>query len=167
MPDARSSRSEGRKRIANPHAARAPGRVLPTAPRIKNDLSMLDVARELGISDSYVSQIENGRANPPKDEMLDNFLNLYYDDPENEYIILKNNCLLEFDDSYCEILHDGKQDAFIQELTDLVNLFKERQRKQPQEINLIVKTGRGLDLKAMEIKRTKLAIDLFYESDFA
>jgi ATPase family associated with various cellular activities (AAA) len=82
-------------------------------------------------------------------------------------VILKNNCLLEFDDSYCEILHDGMQAAFIQELTDLVNLFKERQRKQPQEINLIVKTGRGLDLKAMEIKRTKLAIDLFYESDFA
>ena len=82
-------------------------------------------------------------------------------------VILKNNCLLEFDDSYCEILHDGTQDAFIQELTDLVNLFKEKQRKQPQEINLIVKTGRGLDLKAMEIKRTKLAIDLFYESDFA
>ncbi len=82
-------------------------------------------------------------------------------------VILKNNCLLEFDDSYCEILHDGTQAAFIQELTDLVNLFKEKQRKQPQEINLIVKTGRGLDLKAMEIKRTKLAIDLFYESDFA
>lgn len=82
-------------------------------------------------------------------------------------VILKNNCLLEFDDSYCEILHDGTQAAFIQELTDLVNLFKEKQRKQPQEINLIVKTGRGLDLKAMEIKRTKLAIDLFYESDFS
>ena len=82
-------------------------------------------------------------------------------------VILKNNCLLEFDDSYCEILHDGTQAAFIQELTDLVNLFKEKQRKQPQEINLIVKTGRGLDLKAMEIKRTKLAIDLFYENDFA
>ena len=82
-------------------------------------------------------------------------------------IILKNNCLLEFDDSYCEILHDGQQDAFIQELTDLVNQFKEKQRKQPQEINLIVKTGRGLDLKAMEIKKTKLALDLFYESDFA
>lgn len=38
---------------------------------------MLDVARELKISDSYVSQIENGRANPPKDEMLDKFLALY------------------------------------------------------------------------------------------
>src|SRR3954462_4987713 len=24
-------------------------------------------------------------------------------------VILKDNCLVEFDDSYCEILHDGKQ----------------------------------------------------------
>lgn len=45
--------------------------------RAKCDLSMIDVAEKLGISDSYVSQIENGRANPPKDEMLDKFLALY------------------------------------------------------------------------------------------
>lgn len=82
-------------------------------------------------------------------------------------IILKNNCLVEFDDDYCEVLHDGKQDAFIQELTDLVNQFKARQRREPLEINLIVRNGRGLELKAMEIKRTKLDIDLFYEDDFA
>lgn len=81
-------------------------------------------------------------------------------------ILMKNNCLVEFDDDYCEILHDGKQDPFIQELTDLVNRFKEKQRRQPLEINLIVRNGRGLDLKAMEIKRTKLDLDLFYEDDF-
>ncbi len=82
-------------------------------------------------------------------------------------IILSNNCLVEFDDDYCEILHDGNQPDFVQELTDLVNQFKERQRRQPLEINLIVRNGRGLELKAMEIKRTKLDIDLFYEDDFA
>ncbi|MFN8250995.1 MAG: AAA family ATPase [Ferruginibacter sp.] len=82
-------------------------------------------------------------------------------------ILLNNNCLVEFDEDYCEILHDGKQDAFVQELTDMVNLFKEKQRRQPLEINLIVRDGRGLDLKAMEIKRTKLDIGLFYEDDFA
>ena len=81
-------------------------------------------------------------------------------------IILKNNCLVEFDDDYCEILHDGKKDAFVQELTELVNQFKEKQRRQPLEINLIVRNGRGLELKAMEIKRTKLALGLFYETDF-
>lgn len=81
-------------------------------------------------------------------------------------IIMDNNCLLEFDDSYCEILHDGKQEAFVEEVTALVTQFRERQRRRPLEINLIVKSGRGLDLKAMEIKRTKLDLDLFYEDDF-
>ena len=81
-------------------------------------------------------------------------------------VILKNNCVIEFDNDYCEILHDGKQENFIEELTDMVNLFKERQRRQPLEINLIVRNSYGLDLKAMEIKRTKLDIDLFYENDF-
>jgi len=81
-------------------------------------------------------------------------------------VILKNNCLLEFDDNYCEILHDGKQENFVQELTSMMNLFKARQRRQPLEINLIIRNGRGLDLKAMEVKRTKLDLDLFYENDF-
>lgn len=81
-------------------------------------------------------------------------------------ILMKNNCLIEFDDDYCEMLHDGKQDVFVQELTELVNQFKEKQRRQPLEINLIVRNGRGLDLKAMEIKRTKLDLGLFYEDDF-
>ena len=82
-------------------------------------------------------------------------------------VILNNKCVLEFDDDYCEILHDGKQDAFVEELTAMANRFKEKQRRQPLEINLIVRTGRGLDLKAMEIKRTALDLGLFYESDFA
>ena len=48
----------------------------------------------------------------------------------------------------------------------LVNQFKQRQRRQPLEINLIVQNRSTLELKAMEIKRTKLDIDLFYEDDF-
>ena len=74
--------------------------------------------------------------------------------------------MVEFDDDYCEILHHGNDEAFIDEVTELVNKFKERQKRQPQEINLIVQNKHGLDLKAMEIKRTKLDIDLFYEDSF-
>jgi SpoVK/Ycf46/Vps4 family AAA+-type ATPase len=36
----------------------------------------------------------------------------------------------------------------------------------PLEVNLIVKGSYGLELKSMEIKKTKLDIDLFYEDDF-
>ncbi len=81
-------------------------------------------------------------------------------------IVLKNNCLVEFDEDYCEILHHGNEESFLEEVTVLVNQFKERQKKQPQEINLIIQNSHGLDLKAMEIKRTKLDIDLFYEDAF-
>ena len=82
-------------------------------------------------------------------------------------VILNNKCLVEFDDGYCEVLHDGKQENFVLEFTDFVRQYKEKQRRQPLEINLIVRNGRGLELKAMEIKRTKLDLDLFYEDDFA
>lgn len=85
----------------------------------------------------------------------------------NETVItLSNNYLLEFNEEYCEILHDCKQQDFLEELITLVTGYKQRQRRQPQEINLIVKGHYGLELKAMEIKKTKLNINLFYEDDF-
>ncbi|MEP6845144.1 MAG: AAA family ATPase [Panacibacter sp.] len=79
---------------------------------------------------------------------------------------MEKNFLIEFDDSYCYILHDGQQQELLEEVTALAKQYKEKQRKQPLEINLIVKDGQGLDLKSMEIKRTKLDLDLFYEDDF-
>lgn len=81
-------------------------------------------------------------------------------------VVLENTCVVEFDDNYCEILHDGNDDSFLEAVTMLVSKFKERQRKQPLEINLIVQSGNSLDLKAMEIKRTKLDLDLFYDDGF-
>lgn len=81
-------------------------------------------------------------------------------------VVMKQNCIVEFDDQFCEILHGGENGAFIQDLTNLCSSFKVRQRRQPLEINLIVQTRHSLELKGMEIKRTKLDLDLFYEDDF-
>jgi energy-coupling factor transporter ATP-binding protein EcfA2 len=80
-------------------------------------------------------------------------------------VVLQNNCVLEFDDSYCRILHVYGMDAFVKEIVGLVLPFKERPRRKPHEINLIVRSGNYLELKSMEIKKTKLDIDLFYEDD--
>ncbi len=97
----------------------------------------------------------------------------YYDKKRKRYefnetlLILSNNCMVEFDDNYCEILHDGKNKAFVDDCTDVMKRFKWRERRKPLEINLIVKGSYGLDLKSMEIKRTKLDLDLFYEDDFS
>ncbi|MBO9564483.1 MAG: AAA family ATPase [Niastella sp.] len=81
-------------------------------------------------------------------------------------VILKDRCVLEFSEGYCELLHDSANELLIGELIGFLRQFKERQRRKPLEINLIVKSGNYLELKAMEIKRTKLDLDLYYEDDF-
>jgi ATPase family associated with various cellular activities (AAA) len=81
-------------------------------------------------------------------------------------ILLNNQCLVEFDNTWCDIYHNGNEEAFITEITDMVSPFKERQRRAPLEINLVVKEKNGLRLKKMPIKRTKLEIDLFYDTSF-
>ncbi len=82
------------------------------------------------------------------------------------FMILSNNCILEFDSESCAIYHDGKQDEFVSECIALMKIFKAKQRRKPLEINLITKTKEGIRLKGMEIKRTKLDLDLYYEDDF-
>jgi SpoVK/Ycf46/Vps4 family AAA+-type ATPase len=48
----------------------------------------------------------------------------------------------------------------------MVHAFKEKQRRKPLEINLISRGRNGLELKQLEVKRTKLDLTLFYEDDF-
>ena len=81
-------------------------------------------------------------------------------------IILKNKMVIEFYNDYCEILHDGLQADSVDDVTRLVNQFKERRKRQPLEINLVVENGGCMELKTMEIKRSKLDLGLFYEDDF-
>lgn len=81
-------------------------------------------------------------------------------------LIMDNECLIEFNKDYCEIFHREHQPAFIEEVTRFLKQFKERGKAIPQEINLIVKGYDGLELKSMDIKRTKLDLNLFYENDF-
>lgn len=96
----------------------------------------------------------------------------YYDSKTKKYdfndtfLIIQNGCVLEFDSNYCEIYHDGSQDDFINECTMLMKVFKEKQRRKPLEINLISRGRNGFEFSQIEVKRTKLDLDLFYEDDF-
>ena len=81
-------------------------------------------------------------------------------------LVMENNCVIELDDNWCEILHDGNHLEFVHSLVAVALRFKEKQRAQPLEINLIVQNRNRLELRAMEIKRTKLDLTLFYEDDF-
>lgn len=82
-------------------------------------------------------------------------------------ILLKDNCMVEMGGEYCEILYSNEDaemaNAFLKEMSR----FKIREKKKEFEINLIARDSYGLTLKAMEIKRTKLDINLNYEDDFA
>lgn len=80
--------------------------------------------------------------------------------------ILNNGCLAVVDDGWCELLHDGRNSEWLQEFTVLMARFKVRERRKPLEINLVVQESYGLNLRSMEIKRTKLDLALFYEDDF-
>ena len=80
--------------------------------------------------------------------------------------VLNNNCIVEIGNSYGEVLHDGKQTDFIVRFLDLMIRYRERKKRVPLEINLIVKGDYGLELKSVEVQRRKLDLDLFYEDDF-
>ena len=58
------------------------------------------------------------------------------------FAVMKNNCIVEFDIGYCEILHDGTVDLFIGEVLKRVSHFKERCKKKNQ-LNLVLKLTSG------------------------
>ncbi|MBZ4187292.1 AAA family ATPase [Niabella beijingensis] len=80
--------------------------------------------------------------------------------------LLNKCCIIELDEYWCEILHDGNNTSLITEIVNLLQPFLEKKKKEPLEINLIVRDGSRLLLKSMEIKRNKLDLGLFYEDDF-
>lgn len=81
-------------------------------------------------------------------------------------IILSNKCVLEFNINYCEILYNIDVEDFVALSVDFIMSFKERQRKKPLEMNLIARSGSYYELKTVEVKKTSLDLDLFYEDDF-
>ena len=81
-------------------------------------------------------------------------------------LVFEGNRLVDIGSDYCEMMHDGSGSEWVATITELAKHHKERQKRQPFEINLIVQGSEGLELRAMETKRTKLDIDLFYEDDF-
>ena len=81
-------------------------------------------------------------------------------------IVLNNKCVIEFNIGYCEILYNNDVKEFAASSADFILSFKERQRKKPLEMNLIARSASYYELKTVEVKKTSLDLDLFYEDDF-
>ena len=82
-------------------------------------------------------------------------------------LVLTNQCLVEFNLGYCEILHNGNQSGFLADCTALAHQFRNREKRKPLEINLVVRDGNRLDTRSMEVRRTKLDLDLYYDDSFS
>lgn len=82
------------------------------------------------------------------------------------FLVLKNECIIEFGSTYCYIYYRRSEMVFVKEAAQMLCKFKERKKRKQAEINIIVKGEYGIELKEMEIKKTKLNLDLFYEDDF-
>ncbi|HEY0677952.1 MAG TPA: AAA family ATPase [Chitinophagaceae bacterium] len=85
---------------------------------------------------------------------------------DTSYVVFDNNCIIEFDTNYCMIMHNESVPDFISEVVLVAHSHRERRRRKPLEINIIVRNGNQLEFRSMEIKRSKLDLDLFYEDDF-
>ncbi|MEO8768483.1 MAG: AAA family ATPase [Ferruginibacter sp.] len=81
-------------------------------------------------------------------------------------ILLRDNCLVEFGSGYCEILYPHNDTVMAESFIKEIGAFKEKQKKKEFEINLISRDSYGLELKSMEIKKTKLDLSMYYEDDF-
>ena len=88
------------------------------------------------------------------------------EEKEESIIIIGDELLLEIGDGYCEFYFSKVQDSFRQKLIEAVASLRGKTRSKPQEVNLITRGEYGLELTKMEVKRTSLKLDLFYEDDF-
>jgi hypothetical protein len=81
-------------------------------------------------------------------------------------IVFDNERLIELAAEYCEMLYKNDDHEMATAFMKDISRFKRRERKKKFEINLIMKDGYGLTLKEMEISKTKLDLNLYYENDF-
>ncbi len=85
---------------------------------------------------------------------------------DTTFVLLRDNLLIELASDYCEVLYaePDYQTACI--LLKELSRFKKIDKQKEFEINLISKGNYGLELKGMEIKKTKLDLALYYEDEF-
>jgi hypothetical protein len=81
-------------------------------------------------------------------------------------IVLNNECMVEFTCGSIHILYDLGKCEFTLELVEFFSQFRIKSKRKPLEMNLVVREYNALQLKPMEVKRSKLDLDLFYEDDF-
>lgn len=85
---------------------------------------------------------------------------------DSTLIVLRDHFLVELGHAYCEVFHTDKDYGTANTLIKEISYFKKKDKKKSFEINLVVRGNYGLELKSMEVKKTKLDLQLYYEDSF-
>ena len=88
------------------------------------------------------------------------------EEKEESVIRMKEQIMLEMGDGYAELYFTNPNGPLYKSLLTKFKGLRGGKRMRPQEINLITRGEYGLELTRMDVKRTKLDIDLFYEDNF-
>ncbi|XZF15548.1 AAA family ATPase [Chitinophagaceae bacterium MMS25-I14] len=88
------------------------------------------------------------------------------EEKEESVIELQEGIVLEMGDGYCEFYFHNRESALLCELIKQFTSLRGKRNSQPQEIHLITKGDYGLELTKMDVKRTRLDMNLYYEDDF-
>ena len=75
--------------------------------------------------------------------------------------------MLEMAHEYCDILYAHDSYAKAHELLKEFGKFRKKEPKTRSEIHLVTRDGDDMELKTMDIKKTKLDIGLMYDDGFA
>lgn len=87
---------------------------------------------------------------------------------EKTVFVLESNDVITFETwSRCTINFTKASKLNTDALVTLLRTCKKRAKKKNFEINLIVSESNGLELKDLEVNKTKLDVDLLYNDDFA
>ena len=81
-------------------------------------------------------------------------------------ILLEDSYMIEIAFDYCQILYTYPDHDKAKQLLREVSRFKRREKKSRFSIDLIMRDSDGIQLKSMDIKKTKLDLGLYYEDDF-
>jgi hypothetical protein len=107
-----------------------------------------------------------------KESIVDTYQSCYYNSEKRRqefsktYFVLSNKVVIELSGSYARMLFPNKEYAFVDELIRALSEYKAQQKQEAFEINIITLGSSGLELKRLDIKPTRLDIDLYYNDDF-
>jgi hypothetical protein len=86
---------------------------------------------------------------------------------DDTVMVLRDKRIVTFSGSWVTILYTSKNFQWADSLIRSLDQFRYPEKEDDFEINIITANSRGLELKRMPIKPTKLDISLYYNDDFA